>query len=96
MPRTLPLLALALLLAGCTDSLGIGSDCAAQMASVRLQHGGPDETASGIESVRWIYGSSGRGGFYYDFDWGGGSCRVDGPVSFSRVPAGKLHLPPAL
>ena len=87
--RTPRLLALSLL-GGCADSLGIGSSCTAAMTAVRLQEGTPldserVEEGNGDYRELWVYSNA-----RYTFRWGASydSCQVDGPVDFSRGPAG--------
>lgn len=86
-------LAAALLLAGCTDSLGVGTDCDAEMRVVRLREGLPYSTQRGSEGgrrvERWYYEST-AGRYYYEFAWGGSDeeCVVRGPIRFARLPAG--------
>lgn len=74
-------------LAGCTDTLGIGGNCQAEMASVRQQFGSPDDTESVGESQLWFYDARpGRGRFTYEFDWASGTCLVSGPNPYTRAP----------
>ena len=86
--RKLAIFLLIPLLAGCTDSLGIGSNCSAEMQEVRRQEGrGPDsvqtDELAGNHSEQWVYfgGGSNR---VYTFRWGTSyeSCQVSGPVRF--------------
>lgn len=90
--RLVPLAAVVLV-AGCTDALGIGGECDTEMREVRRDEGLPDEqTPQGLRSVRWIYDSGSGARYYYDFDWSSGSCIVTGPVAFSRaLPDEPVH-----
>ena len=88
--RDLALIVAFPLLAGCVDSLGIGSSCSAEMRAVQVAHGQPLDSdrvneGGGDFSELWIYANS-----RYTFRWGPSyeSCRVEGPVRFSRGPAG--------
>lgn len=87
MPRSVVLLALALLLPGCTDSLGISLDCALEQQQVRQREGLPDRTQSdevgGNHIEQWLYDDSRQ---MYTFRWGPShdGCDVTGPVRFVR------------
>lgn len=80
----LPLL-LTSLASGCTDALGIGADCAADMNRVRRTEGGPPQSTQGptelsgvFEEVWFYFPSGGRRGQKYTFRWGPGiqSCEM--------------------
>lgn len=87
--RALLVLLLGSGVAGCIDSLGVGSDCSAAMLQIRLQEGSPVDSERsefrGVYTELWIYTSPNR---TYEFRWGAGysECEVDGPNSFSRIP----------
>lgn len=87
--RTLiSLLLLAPALAGCTDALGVGGPCSAEMYEVRLQRGPPDETAGGNQAEIWFYDATGSTPrVSYEFDWSSGSCVVS-QRNFLLEPAG--------
>jgi hypothetical protein len=86
------LLLLVCLLAGCTDSLGLGQNCGAEKTEVRLREGrGPDDVQSGEvggdHTERWYYYSGGQTRVY-TFRWGVSyeGCEVDGGAGFARIP----------
>jgi hypothetical protein len=89
-----PLLLLLPLLAGCTDSLGLGQNCGAEKTEVRLREGrGPDDVQTGEVggdfTERWYYyDSSGQTRAVYTFRWGVSydGCQVDGGAGFARIP----------
>ena len=82
----------AALLAGCTDSLGVGGDCSSAMTSTRRTEGRPPDLVQGPSELDgdftevWTFyqGSSGR---RYSFRWGVSvlQCDVEGPAIVSRV-----------
>ena len=92
MPR-LPLL-LVPLLAGCTDSLGLGSNCRSAMTAVRQAEGGPADLVQGPEELQgeftevWLYFDEGADtGRRYAFRWGVSipTCQLEGPAPVSRT-----------
>ena len=94
--RTRSLALILPLLAGCTDALGIGTQCTAEMARVRRDFGNPDDIGTGgsLESQIWFYDArQGRNRFTYEFDWEGGSCLVSGPNFYHRAPVDAPDLP---
>ncbi|MBW3629190.1 MAG: hypothetical protein KY464_07830 [Gemmatimonadetes bacterium] len=82
---SLPLLLISLA-GGCSDALGIGGGCAADMNLVRRKEGGPPQSTQGptelsggvFEEVWFYFASGARRGQKYTFRWGTsiGSCQV--------------------
>jgi len=84
------LLAATLLLGGCEDAIGFGSNCSAQMREVRLQERGPPTDSNGTEQGGnfvevWRYGN-GASQRIYTFRWGvsRATCEVSRPMSLSE------------
>jgi hypothetical protein len=80
------LVALATMLTGCLDGIGIGAGCESEMAEVRRIHGPPTQSARGDRTWIYLYGTP-PDGFYYEFSWdaSGESCTVIGPRNQSRL-----------
>ena len=85
---------LLLPLAGCTDALGLVSDCGGSKTDVRRAEGGPPTSSQGPEELDgdfeevWFYFPDGsRAGRKYTFRWGESflTCETEGPFSVSRV-----------
>lgn len=85
-----------LLLVGCTDTLGLGGECDAEMATVRRDFGNPDDVGTGgsLDRQIWFYDArAGRDRFTYEFNWESGVCIVSGPNFYARAPAEPPRLP---
>lgn len=85
--------AIAILLAGCQDLIGLGGGCAGEMQTVRRAEGPPDRNprtrTGGDYMEQWIYlASSGEPGRVYTFRWGTSheSCEMSGPMPLDVVP----------